>query len=239
VSFRFDLTDPGPTVYVELDAQNGTVCFFRVSVPYDAEKDTHEPMEEFLSAQKAFEKTVPILRHFNLSTESSDYHIEPYFGSPPTLAEGSWLVRKQLTYNGIECYKCWVEILVRAATKEVELVSYRPPIAPRVTESRISKNEARDAVAKWLKGHWYFSECARADVDESQDLSEIIVIPPEYKKLRTIPEEPYRSSYCWLVPVKVAVSEMSERNGQVGTVPIPVEMDTGRILIEIPNPDSH
>ncbi len=174
VSFRFELPDPKRSVYVEQDAQNGTVYFFRVSVPYDAENDTHEPMEEFLSAQEAFEKAVPILKHFKLSTESSDYQIEPYFGTRPTLAEGSWSVKRQLTYNGVKCYKCWVEILVRAATKEVELISYRPPIAPRIIESRITKDEARDAVRKWLKEHWYFSECARAYVDESQDVTEII-----------------------------------------------------------------
>lgn len=239
IAVSFNDLEHDRRVFVELDARDGTVIFFmRNPLPgtpafYDPEKDKGEPMEAYLSAEEAFELALPVLRHLNLSTQMDDYTIEPHFARRPTLAEGSWSVERELTYNGIECYKCWIDIQVRAATREVELVSYQPPIPPRAISSRISKDEARARVSQWIKTDREFSRFAQASVDESEDVREILVIPPEFKKMRTLPEEPWQSSYCWEVPVKVGVSEAHIRKGQFGIVPIPVEMDTGRILIDL------
>lgn len=239
IALKFPHPNKERAVYVDVDARDGTVYFFMSSAPYDEKSDHDEPMEELMGAREAFQRSVALLAHLGLSTEMTDYQVAPDAGLPSNRAQGCWLIRKELTLDGIECYKAWIEIYIRVSTKQIEVVSYRPPIPPRPVESRISKDEARARVSQWIKTDREFSRCPLVCVGEAQDIREIIVIPPEHKKMRTIPEEPFQSSYCWYVPVTVDMTETHVRRGQFGTVPIPVEMDTGRILIEIPNPDSH
>ncbi len=239
IALKFSHPNNDRAVYVDIDARDGTVYFFMSAAPYDDKSDHNEPMEEFLRATEAFEISLPLLRYLGLSTEMTDYQVARHSGLPSNRAQGCWLIRRDLTFDGIEFDMAWIEIYVRVSSKEIEVVSYRPPIPPRPVESRISKDEARARVSQWIKTDREFSRCPLVCVGEAQDIREIIVIPPEHKKMRTIPEEPFQSSYCWYVPVTVGMTETHVRRGQFGTVPIPVEMDTGRILIEIPNPDSH
>jgi len=233
IALKFPHPHSGRAVYADIDARDGTVYFFMSAAPYDEKSDHNEPMEKFLGARDAFEITVPLLRHLGLSTEMTDYQVARHSGLPSNRAQGCWLIRRDLTFDGIEFDMAWIEIYVRVSTKEIEVVSYRPPIPPRPVESRISRDEACDRVSEWIKTDREFSRCPLVCVGEAQDVREILVIPPEFKKMRTIPEKPWQSSYCWHVPVKVAVSEAHVRKGQFGMVPIPVEMDTGRILIDL------
>jgi hypothetical protein len=234
IALKFPHPHSGRAVYADSDAGDGTVYFFMSAAPYDEKSDHNEPMEKFLGARDAFEITVPLLRHLGLSTEMIEYQVVPDPGMPSNRAQGCWLIRRELKLDGIPCDKAWIEVYVRVSTKEIEVVSYRPPLPPRPIESRITEQEARSRVSEWLKTHWYFSTYARANVDEKQDITEMLVIPPEYKEARDIPEEPYLSSRCWAVPIRFCELGYEIPEERVPKARIPVEIDTGRILVTIP-----
>ena len=104
IALKFPHPHSGRAVYADIDARDGTVYFFMSAAPYDEKSDHDEPMEELMGAREAFQRSVALLAHLGLSTEMTDYQVAPDAGLPSNRAQGCWLIRKELTLDGIECY---------------------------------------------------------------------------------------------------------------------------------------
>jgi len=222
---------------MELDAKDGTVYFFTDSSQLYRGDSAQEPMETVLSADDAYALALPVLKHYGLQAEQDEYEIVPDRSVPWTVGQGRWKIRKNLAYEGMETLSSYVEVLVRAHTKRIDMVRYYPPVAPAPVRSGISREEAIEKVKKvvYNRKAWPFGDVRNFEFGGAADVTKVVAMPPGYQDLKPH-EHPYHSRYFWKVPYSAECQDYGEESWQRLWTYELIDVETGKEIGEINAP---
>lgn len=206
--------------------KSGVICFYS-SDNEDPESAQNVGYERALSAERAFQSTISVLRFYGLPTKLRDYctSFMDFVGANPDLEEdlygAMWRFQRVLSYQGVPCRGSMIDLFVSAVDGRLSHFHYIPVIEPEQCESRISQDEAITIAREWFQNVKKDAEYVYTEQVKCVIASPGFFFSPAEKPTTGL-ESPCVAYYCWEVPY--AFSARSPITN------LWVRMDTGEVI---------
>jgi len=223
----------GDTVGLHFDPASGTVYAYTRTNWLDKPGYEGRTHRDAVSEAKAWERAVPVLRHYGLSTDRKEYEVvleDPFTEEKEGDLYGArWWIRKELTHQGLRCRGSQLSLDLSAVSGEVAMLWYLPVVVPRVKHRvRVSEAEAVEKAKKWLRRTDFFESLAFTVGPMDQMGVEQVIGRPEDPCLNRDGKGAYpdtgESFYCWQIPYRYV------DNGQGWTHVLWVRVDNGDVI---------
>ncbi|MGI6461462.1 MAG: hypothetical protein ACOX5J_15470 [Candidatus Hydrogenedentales bacterium] len=213
-------------ITIRYKPESGAICFYwsHTEDPESAQNIGHE---RALSAERAFQLTINVLRFYRLPTRLRDYctSFMDFANVNPDLEEdlygAKWRFQRVLSFQGVPCRGSGIDLFVPAVDGRLSHFHYIPIIEPEPCESKISQEEAITIAREW------FQTVKRdAEYVDTEQVKCVIASPgfffsPAEKPISDL-ESPCVSYYCWEVPYAFSASSPITN--------LWIRMDTGEVI---------
>ncbi len=170
---------------------------------------------DVLTERSVFSLIQPLLRHYELSTNFSDFSIE-YLPLAQVDGENAyhWLIRNELDIDGIPCRHSGIRVDLDWRNGHIVTCTFQPAVRPANRPAhRISRKEAFESFVKWRESSPTWSQLRVAMETDSIEQMEFVVAFPyqsfvsENAELRFLDSPGMtfydESFYAWELKVRV------------------------------------
>jgi hypothetical protein len=229
--YRGGSCTPAEVVY---EPVHGTVYLYRIFDWPEKEGWQGKTHKDAIPSDRAWERALPILKRYGLSTSREDYEVVMEDLCTMELQDdlygANWAVSGLLRHEGVLCRGASVQVHVSALTGDLNSFRYSPVVVPKVKHRvRVSKEEAIKRVEAWLKASGArFSGDNKVGRKSPGEIIEVIARPHDpgfHPEGSTGLEDKGEAYYCWQVPYKCSVD-----HGEDWFRALWVRVDTGEVI---------
>ncbi|HOZ50133.1 MAG TPA: hypothetical protein PLO37_25915 [Candidatus Hydrogenedentes bacterium] len=212
---KSELDDSDSLISLTVDTEDHTVYYYSIGSKWVATEQSHLAHTRSLTAEEAFDRSVPVLAHYGLSLNKVDYEVCRLDTIPLV---SPWCIERDLGCDGQICIGSHVSILISPVSGTIVKVTFRPARLPdeRERKPRITKLEALARAEEWLRTHKSpGTNELLVDAKSLSKIDRVIALPNTFHGAIDRPEVTYPSvaHYCWQVPFRWTENRGTEWQG--------------------------
>lgn len=227
---------------LEFDAKTGVVYGYEDKQKLESSSVEGLSHRGPLSRQDAFARLSGVLSYLSIEEGIDRFQGELINPSrdADNLGNSMWMFSVELAYKGVPCRLREFMACVSPMSGDIQIVNYRPVIAPRQTLEIITKEEALDIARQWVETHqpWscYGIPASTANVKDNL-ISKVVAVSNLSSDGELngslVPEGGDGNAYyCW--EITVDLGEQKEGKNVVTKGAVWVSVESGEIIGRFP-----